>query len=62
MPFLTQVLGNALGVASRVSSLQVADRDPRKLSDLGFAGDEASRARSSEPGSSQAGRSGVNGR
>ena len=67
MSYLTKVLGNAFGVASRVPPLHVADSDPRTLSDLGFAGDDASRARFGafrvgEPGASQAARLGVNGR
>lgn len=67
MTFLTKVLGNALGVASRVHPLHVADADSRTLSDLGYRGDAAHRARFNavrfgEPGASDAARLGVNGR
>ncbi|MHC5653612.1 hypothetical protein [Stappia sp.] len=67
MSYLTKVLGNTLGVASRFTSLHVADSDPRTLSDLGIAGNDASRARFAafrvgEPGASNAARLGLNGR
>jgi hypothetical protein len=67
MSYLTKVLGNAFGIATRVHALHVADTDPRTLSDLGFAGDAAKRARFQafrfgEPGASNAARLGVNGR
>ena len=67
MSYLTKVLGNTFGVASRFTELHVADSDPRTLSDLGFKSNEATRARFSalrvgEPGASAAARLGVNGR
>lgn len=67
MSYLTRVLGQTLGVASRVHTLQVADRDARSLSDIGVADSEAARARFKslrfgEPVSSFAARLGINGR
>ncbi len=64
MSFFSQVLNGALFGRH---PLDVADADPRTLSDLGYTREAASRARFNtfrfgEPGASYAARLGVNGR
>ncbi|MBC2859478.1 hypothetical protein [Stappia sp. 28M-7] len=67
MSYLTRVLGNTFGIATRIHALSVADTDPRTLADLGMSGDAAKQARfqsfrAGEPGASNAARLGLNGR